>query len=64
MNDVAFSILKIVVSVCSALVTLYVIPYLHALKQNEKYAGMAEAVEVAVRAAEQTLHQTQSCVSA
>ena len=55
MNDVTFIILKIVVSVCAALITVYVIPYLKTLRQDKRYASLLEMIEVAVRAAEQSL---------
>jgi len=55
MNDVYFTILKIVVSICAALITVYVVPYIKALKDNEKYSALADMVEVAVHAAEQTI---------
>ena len=55
MNDVTFIILKIVVSICAALITVYVIPYLKTLRQDKRYASLLEMIEVAVRAAEQSL---------
>ena len=55
MNDITFDILKIVISICAALVTVYVIPYLKTLKEDRRYAQILEMVEVAVRAAEQTI---------
>lgn len=55
MNDVTFMILKIVVSVAVALITVYVVPYLKELKNNEEYSALFEMVEVAVHAAEQTI---------
>lgn len=58
MNDVTFIILKLVVSVCAALITVYVIPYLKTLRQDRRYASLLDAVEVAVRAAEQTFKES------
>ena len=55
MNDITFDILKVVISICAALVTVYVIPYLKTLKEDRRYAQILEMVEVAVRAAEQTI---------
>ena len=55
MNDVTFQILKIVVSVCFCLITLYVIPYVNRLVQNEKLEEIIKVVNVAVKAAEQTM---------
>lgn len=55
MNDVYMTILKVVVSICAALITVYVVPYIKALKDNERYSALADIVEVAVHAAEQTI---------
>ena len=55
MNDVTFNILKIVVTVATALISAYVIPLLKAKLQEAKYARLLEMVEIAVRAAEQTI---------
>ena len=58
MNDVTFIILKLVVSVCAALVTVYLIPYIKTLRNDKRYASLLDAVEVAVRAAEQTFKES------
>lgn len=58
MNDVTFIILKLVVSVCAVLITVYVIPYLKTLRQDRRYASLLDMVEVAVRAAEQTFRES------
>lgn len=58
MNDLTFSILKIVVSVCAALVTVYVIPYLKTLRTDKRYAQLLDMVAIAVRAAEQTITES------
>lgn len=57
MNEITFDILKIVVSICAALVTVYVIPYLKTLKDDKRYSSLVGIVEVAVRAAEQTIKE-------
>lgn len=62
MNDITFTILKVVVSVCSALITVYVIPYIYTLKENTKYASLVEMVDVAVMAAEQTIGAKQGAL--
>lgn len=54
MNDVTFAILKIVVSICAALVTVYLIPYIKTLREDKRYAQALDIVQTAVRAAEQT----------
>lgn len=54
MNEFTFTLLKIVVSVCAALITVYLIPYLKTLKEDKRYGALVDIVEVAVRAAEQT----------
>jgi len=57
MNDVTFMILKIVISICAALVTVYVIPYLKTLKDDKRYNALIDMVALAVRAAEQTIRE-------
>lgn len=57
MDEITMMILKIVVSVCAALITVYVIPYLKTLKDDKRYASLVGIVEVAVRAAEQTISE-------
>lgn len=58
MNDVTLTILKIVISVCSALITIYLIPYIYTLKEDKKYASLVAMVEIAVKAAEQTFRES------
>lgn len=58
MNDITFIILKVVVSICAALVTVYLIPYLKTLRQDRRYASLLDMVEIAVRAAEQTYKES------
>lgn len=55
MNELTFDMLKIVVSVCAAIITVYAVPYLKTLKEDRRYAQILEMVDVAVRAAEQTI---------
>lgn len=55
MNDIAFLVLKIVVSICSALITLYAVPYLYELQKDTRYKQLFELIDVAVKAAEQTI---------
>lgn len=58
MNDITFLILKIVVSVCAALVTAYIIPYLRTLRTDKKYSALLDMVAIAVRAAEQMIRES------
>lgn len=55
MDELTFIILKTVVSVCAALITVYLVPYIKTLRNDSRYAQVAEVVDVAVRAAEQTI---------
>lgn len=55
MNELTFNILKIVVSICAALISIYVIPLLREKLNDSKYQRLLEMVEIAVRAAEQTI---------
>ena len=61
MNDITFAILKIVVTVCAALITylfkVYVVPYLKALYQEKRYKALFDTVMVGVQAAEQTIKE-------
>ena len=58
MEDITMMILKIVVSICAALITVYVVPYLKTLRQDKRYASLMDMVEVAVKAAEQTIKES------
>ncbi len=55
MNDLSFTILKIVVSVATALISIYVIPLLREKLKDAKYQKLVKIVKVAVDAAEQTI---------
>lgn len=55
MSDITFMLLKIVVTVCAALVTAYVVPYLRTLRSDKRYSALIDMVRVAVLAAEQTI---------
>lgn len=55
MNELTFDLLKIVISVCAAIITVYAVPYLKTLKEDRRYAQILDMVDVAVRAAEQTI---------
>lgn len=55
MNDITFNILKIVVTIVTALVSAYVIPLLKEKLNDSKYQRLLDMVEIAVRAAEQTI---------
>ena len=55
MDEVTFTILKIVVSVAAALVSAYLIPYIRARTAQATRDGISEMVEIAVSAAEQTI---------
>lgn len=57
MNDLTFNLLKIVISVVTALLAYYVIPYLKNKFKQDKYKDLVEAVKVAVDAAEQTFKE-------
>ena len=59
MDELTMMILKIVISVCAALITYYVLPYIKSLKDDARYASALEMIDVAVRAAEQVLKTEQ-----
>lgn len=55
MNDFTFNLLKIVVSLATVLVTTQLIPFIRLKIADSKYEKLLEMVEIAVRAAEQTI---------
>lgn len=55
MDNMTMMILKLVISVCAALITAYAVPYLKTLKNDARYERMLDMVALAVRAAEQTI---------
>lgn len=55
MNDITFLILKVVISICAAIVTVYIVPYLRTLRSDKRYSALIDMVKVAVLAAEQTV---------
>ena len=55
MNDITFNILKIVIAIATAIISAYVIPLLKENLKDAKYQRLAEMVDIAVRAAEQTI---------
>ena len=55
MDEITFTILKVVVSVVAALVTAYLIPYIKARTSQATQEQVTGMVNTAVRAAEQTL---------
>lgn len=55
MSEISFMILKIVVSICAALISVYAVPYLKRLADDKKVSDILTAVETAVHAAEQTI---------
>ena len=58
MNEWTFMLLKVVVSVCAAVITAYLIPYLRTLVHDKRYAALIDIVALAVRAAEQTIKES------
>ena len=55
MNDFTFNLLKIVVTLSTILITTCLIPFIREKVQESKYKRLFDMVEVAVRAAEQTI---------
>ena len=56
MNDLTFNILKIAVTLATVFISAYLIPLLKEKLNDSKYNRLLEMVEIAVRAAEQTIH--------
>lgn len=55
MDELTMMLLKIVVSVCAALITAYIVPYIKSLREDARYVSVIEMIEIAVHAAEQTI---------
>ena len=55
MNDLTFNLLKLVITVSVVLITTYLVPFIKNKLQQEKYNDLLQMVNVAVRAAEQTI---------
>lgn len=58
MNDITFNILKIVISVATALIAAYLVPYLKEKIKDAKYKNLVDAVKTAVEAAEQIFKES------
>ncbi len=55
MNDLSFMILKVIISMATALITFYLVPYLKSQTGNKETEEIMRAIELAVKAAEQTV---------
>jgi LL-H family phage holin len=55
MNEITFMILKIVISITAALVTVYLIPYIKSQTKTKQQEEILQMIDIAVKAAEQTL---------
>ncbi len=55
MNELTFNILKIVLSVASALIAVYLVPLIRTKIKDAKYQQLLEMVDIAVRATEQAM---------
>lgn len=60
MDELTMMVFKIVISVCAALITAYVVPYINTLKEDSRYSTVLDMVALAVRAAEQTITDPKS----
>ena len=54
-NDVTDIVVKIVVGLCFALITKFIIPYLKTLRDDARWKRLIDMVQTAVEAAEQTI---------
>lgn len=55
MNDLTFNLLKIVISIATALIAAYLVPFIKNRLHNDKNAELYQMVNIAVLAAEQTI---------
>lgn len=58
MNEITFNVLKIVVTLCSVLITYYLVPYIKNKIAESKYKQLVDTIEKAVKAAEQTIKES------
>lgn len=58
MNDILFELLKTTIIVVIIIITRYLVPYLKMKIEASKYAELANWVEKAVKAAEQTITES------
>ena len=58
MENITYMILKIVISICAALFTAYVVPYLKTLRNDRRFSALIDMVKVGVLAAEQTIRES------
>ena len=54
-NEVTDIVVKIVVGLCFAIITKFVIPYLKTLREDARWKRLIDIVQTAVEAAEQTI---------
>lgn len=57
MDEIVRVILEAVISILAILVARYAIPYIKAITESEKYSDLIDIVNVAVKAAEQTIRE-------
>lgn len=60
MNDMTFMILKMVISITTALVTVYLIPFIKSQTKTKQQEELLTIIDIAVKAAEQTIHDPKS----
>ena len=58
MNEWTYMLLRVVVSICAAVITAYLIPYLRTIVSDKRYGALLDMVALAVRAAEQTIRDS------
>lgn len=58
MNEILFELLVALVAIAVTIFVRYVAPYFKYQIEDSKYAGLLEIIDVAVRAAEQTLQRS------
>lgn len=57
MSEVTDIIIKLVVGICLALITNFLIPYLRTLREDARWQRLIDMVQTAVEAAEQTMKE-------
>ena len=58
MSEASFTILKLVLSICTVVITAYVVPFIKQKISDKKYEKLVQFVQTAVEAAEQEIKGT------
>lgn len=57
-SDWTLDLLKIIIAICAAVLTAYIVPYISQLREDGRCKGVLDMAAMAVRVAEQTITGT------